>query len=233
MSNPSILVVEDDPDIAELLRFNLDEEGYKIELVARGKDALDHLRSRVPDLVILDLMLPDLSGLDICKRIRSSKDNSQTPVLMLTAKGEEIDRVVGFEVGADDYVTKPFSVRELLLRVRALLRRSDPQPPTRQQLKAGELELDTVGQRARVGGEELKLTTTEFKLLQYFMENPARLLSRDHLLERVWDYSEDTESRTVDTHVRRLRKKLGKMGDVIETVHGAGYRYNLTKYGKP
>lgn len=231
MSAERILVVEDDSDIAELLRFNLIEAGFRVDVVSRGKDAIEHVRKHVPNMVILDLMLPDASGIDVCKRIRSGEATAALPILMLTAKGEEIDRVVGFEVGADDYVTKPFSVRELLLRIRALLRRSETAGETRRIIQIGNLEIDTVGQRVRIDGEELHLTTTEFKLLRYILENHTHLLTRERLLERVWGYADDIESRTVDAHVRRLRKKLGEYSDLIETVHGSGYRYNLSKYG--
>lgn len=233
MSGQRIVIIEDDPDIAELLRFNLEEEGYRVDVSPKGSTGLDRVRDRPPNLLILDLMLPDMSGLEVCKRVRSQESLARLPILMLTAKGEEIDRIVGFEVGADDYVTKPFSVRELLLRVRALLRRSEVPAVPKTILRAGDLEVDTVGQRVRIGGEEIRLTATEFKLLQHILEHPARLLTREHLLSRVWDYSDEVESRTVDAHVRRLRKKLGEMGNIIETVHGAGYRYNLTEYGEP
>jgi len=233
MSGERILVVEDDPDILELLRFNLEEEGYRVETAMRALDGLDKLRTRPPGLLILDLMLPDLSGIEVCKRLRAAEATSRVPVLMLTAKGEEIDRVVGFEVGADDYVTKPFSVRELLLRVKALLRRAEPGTATTGPLHVGALVLDPEAHRAQVDGKELPLTATEFKLLRYFLDHPTRLLTRDQLLEKVWGYAGDIESRTVDAHVRRLRAKLGDYGDLVETVHGAGYRYNLSKYGEP
>ncbi|MEW6775638.1 MAG: response regulator transcription factor [Bdellovibrionota bacterium] len=233
MTDGKILLIEDDPDISELLRFNLSEEGFRVETAARGLDGLERLRTKPPDLLILDLMLPDLSGIEICKRVRASESIARLPVLMLTAKGEEIDRVVGFEVGADDYITKPFSMREFLLRVRALLRRSQQGPDGAKTIRVSGLELDGAGYRARINGEELPLTVTEFKLLRFLLENPTRLLTREHLLESVWGYAEDVESRTVDAHVRRLRKKLGDYADIIETVHGAGYRYNVTKYGEP
>ncbi|MCW5829086.1 MAG: response regulator [Deltaproteobacteria bacterium] len=233
MSGKRILIVEDDPDIAELVRFNLAAEGYKVEIQSRGLSGLDRARTNPPDLLILDLMLPDLPGIEICKRLRASEATARLPILMLTAKGEEIDRVVGFEVGADDYVTKPFGVRELMLRVRALLRRSSAGPDTKDTYRVGEVTLDTQGHRLQVGSEEIPLTSTEFKLLVSFFESPTRLFSRMWLLEHVWDYAEGVESRTVDAHIRRLRKKLGKHADLIETVHGAGYRFNLAQYDMP
>ncbi len=233
MNGKRILIVEDDPDIAELVRFNLAAEGCKVEVQGRGLAGLEKARSNPPDLLILDLMLPDLPGLEICKRLRSSEATARLPILMLTAKGEEIDRVVGFEVGADDYVTKPFGVRELLLRVKALLRRSATGAETKTLYKVGNLELDTRGHRLRIGTEEIPLTATEFKLLVCFFEHPTRLFSRIWLLEHVWDYAEGVESRTVDAHIRRLRKKLGEHSELIETVHGAGYRFNLARYDTP
>ncbi len=233
MNGKRILIVEDDPDIAELVRFNLAAEGCKVDVQTRGLAGLEKAKANPPDLLVLDLMLPDLPGLEICKRLRSNEATARLPILMLTAKGEEIDRVVGFEVGADDYVTKPFGVRELMLRVRALLRRSTGGTETKTVYKAADLELDTQGHRLRIGNEDIPLTATEFKLLVCFFENPTRLFSRIWLLEHVWDYAEGVESRTVDAHIRRLRKKLGPHSDLIETVHGAGYRYNLARYDAP
>jgi two-component system phosphate regulon response regulator PhoB len=179
----------------------------------------------VPDLVVLDLMLPDLSGTEVCRHLRMSDRTRHVPVLMLTAKGEEIDRVVGFEVGADDYVTKPFSVRELMLRVRAIVRRAHAPEAEAGELVFGRLRLDGGGHRAWVDGQEVSLTALEFRLLTTLLSRRGRVQTRDTLLEDVWDMSGDVTTRTVDTHVKRLRQKLGLAGAYIETLRGVGYRF--------
>jgi two-component system, OmpR family, phosphate regulon response regulator PhoB len=221
----SVLVVDDEQDLLSVLDFNLRSGGFETLLATTGEQALAHLRRRVPDLVLLDLMLPDLSGTELCARIKSDPRTKHVPVVMLTAKGEEIDRVVGFEVGADDYVTKPFSVRELVLRVRAVLRRSrggraEERPPE----SVGPLRVDLDAHRAFVGGAEIQLTPLEFKLLTTLMARLGRVQSREQLLEDVWEMSSELETRTVDTHVKRLREKLGSGRDLLETVRGIGYR---------
>jgi two-component system, OmpR family, phosphate regulon response regulator PhoB len=219
-----ILVVEDEADLAATLDYNLQREGYQVRLAATGKDALEALfADPVPDLVLLDLMLPDMSGTQVCKELRESERTRETPVIMLTARTEEIDRVVGFEVGADDYVTKPFSVRELLLRVRALLRRA--QRSDAQIVSFGQIRVDRDAHRVWIDSEEVKLTALEFRLLSAFMSRRGRVQSRDTLLSDVWGIDADVTTRTVDTHVKRLREKLGPAGRYIETLRGVGYRF--------
>jgi two-component system phosphate regulon response regulator PhoB len=221
---PHVLIVDDEPDLVRVIDFNLRNEGFSTTLCRNGEEALAALKRQVPDLVILDLMLPDLSGLEVCRQIRQNPKASSVPVIMLTAKGEEIDRVVGFQLGADDYVTKPFSVRELALRVRAVLRRSGSDPRTDGKSKIGAVELDLSAHRCFVGGTEIPLTALEFRLLSTFIGRVGRVLSREQLLEQVWEVTSELQTRTVDTHVKRLREKLGGAGDMIETVRGVGYR---------
>jgi two-component system phosphate regulon response regulator PhoB len=220
-----ILVVDDEPDLRELLRVTLQQAGYRVDAAAAGREALDSLRRDPPDLVVLDLMLPDFSGTEICRRIRESPELSHLPVVMLTARSDEVDRVVGFEVGADDYVTKPFSPRELLLRVRAVLRRrAAPERPG--SLEHGALQLDPERHRCYVEGSEVVLTAKEFDLLLALMSHPGRVQTRDQLLDRVWGEDIAVTARTVDTHLKRLREKLGSAGGLIETVRGVGYRFS-------
>ena len=221
-----ILIVEDEPDLVEVLRYSLEKEGYSTRIGMSGQEALAQAeREPRPDLVLLDLMLPDMSGTEICRRLRSDPRMSRTPIIMVTALDDEIDRIVGFELGADDYVTKPFSVRELLLRVRAVLRRgASDAAEVRHRLSAGQIEVDMEAFRAWSSGVEVQLTPLEFKLLTTLLQRRGRVQSRDRLLEDVWEYSADVTTRTVDTHVKRLREKLGSGGEVIETVRGFGYR---------
>ena len=224
-----LLIVEDEQDLVDVLTYNLKKEGYAVASALSGSKALKELTvDPAPDLVLLDLMLPDMQGIDICRHIRSESRLRSTPVIMLTAKGEEIDRVVGFEVGADDYVVKPFSVRELLLRIKAILRRADNEPEAEETLQHGILSIDVPAHRVMVEGEEVPLTALEFKLLVTFIERRGRVQSRELLLEDVWDIHADVTTRTVDTHVKRLREKLGKAGGYIETVRGVGYRFRST-----
>ncbi len=235
-----VLVVEDEPDLTELLAFNLQAGGYKVETANTGARALAEIDTFVPDVVLLDLMLPDMLGTEICRRIRAQTDKAQPAVIMLTAKGEEIDRVVGFEVGADDYVVKPFSMRELLLRVNACFRSntgpvaaqnpgSGPHDAAagtdrRRKYLVGPLTIDVDGHHVFVDGKEIHLSVIEMRLLTYLVEHRGRLCSRDDLLEDVWGYKPDVSTRTVDTHIKRLRDKLGAAGPLLETVRGVGYR---------
>ena len=221
---PAVLIVDDESDLLSVLDFNLRQAGLETQLATTGEQAFAHLRRRVPDLVILDLMLPDVSGLEVCRRIKSDARTRHVPVIMLTAKGEEVDRVVGFELGAEDYVTKPFSVRELVLRVRAVLRRAAPPQAAAQRDRLGPIRIDAEAHRAFVAEEEIVLTPIEFKLLATFITRPGRVQSREQLLSDVWEMSADLETRTVDTHVKRLREKLGPARDLLETVRGVGYR---------
>ncbi len=221
-----VLVVDDERDLLSLLDFNLRAAGFETVLATTGEEALAHLRRRVPDLVLLDLMLPDVSGTEICRQVKGDVRTRHVPVVMLTARGDELDRVVGFELGADDYVTKPFSVRELVLRVKAVLRRAGgggrgaERPPA----AVGPIRVDVDAHRAYVDGAEVPLTKLEFKLLTTLMSRLGRVQSREQLLEDVWDSSPDVETRTVDTHVKRLREKLGSGRELLETVRGIGYR---------
>ena len=220
-----ILIVEDEADLVSTLEFNLQSEGYRTRAALTGAQALElAVQSPVPDLVLLDLMLPDMSGTEVCRRLRADGRTAKVPVVMLTAKGEEIDRVVGFEVGADDYVVKPFSVRELLLRIGAVLRRARPAAPARESIEFGLLTVDEAAHRVWVDEVATRLTALEFKLLVTLLSRRGRVQSRDRLLEDVWGYQADVTTRTVDTHVKRLREKLGAAGVYIETVRGVGYR---------
>lgn len=222
-----ILIIEDDKDIAELVAYNLRQEKLACETSASGADGLSKARRLQPDLVILDLMLPDMGGLEICKTLKSDPKTRGIPVLMLTAKGEEIDRIVGFEVGADDYITKPFSPRELVLRVKAILRRLKQRElmAKTETLSFGLLKVDPARFQVTAGKEEIRVTAIEFKLLQYLMSNKGRVATRDMLLDQVWGYEAALTTRTVDTHIKRLREKLGRAGDYIETIRGIGYRF--------
>lgn len=225
----NILLVEDEADLAELVSFNLTQLGYHVNVAPDGETALSQLQHSRPDLVVLDVMLPDMSGIEICRRIRKDAATERLPVLMLTAKGEEIDRVVGFEVGADDYMVKPFSPRELGLRIAAILRRSLPpsqngETSPQDKIEIGQLRMDLPAHTVTVRGQDVPLTTLEFKLLLFLATQPGRVQSRDTLLEKVWEYAPGVGSRTVDTHVKRLREKLDVASDYIETVRGVGYR---------
>ncbi|HPS67693.1 MAG TPA: response regulator transcription factor [Holophaga sp.] len=225
-----ILVIEDEPDLQRVLAYNLRLAGHAATAALRGEEGLRLARSQPPDLVLLDLMLPDLPGTEVCKALKSEEATRHVPILILTAKGEEIDRVLGFELGADDYVTKPFSVRELLLRIQAILRRTIPAEPGAC-IRAGGLSIDPGAYRVRVEGTEVQLTAMEFKLLVTLYERRNRVQTRAALLEDVWGIQADTETRTVDTHVKRLREKLGSAGNCIETLRGVGYRFVTPRSG--
>jgi two-component system phosphate regulon response regulator PhoB len=219
-----VLLVDDERDLLSVVEFNLRAAGLETLLAATGEEALAQLRRRVPDLVLLDLMLPDIPGTEVCRQIKSNPRTKHVPVVMLTAKGEEVDRVVGFELGADDYVTKPFSVRELVLRVKAILRRSSGRAAERPPESVGPIRVDADQHRVWVDGAEAQLTPLEFRLLSLLMARLGRVQSREQLLEDVWEMSSELETRTVDTHVKRLREKLGSGRELLETVRGVGYR---------
>jgi two-component system phosphate regulon response regulator PhoB len=224
MPGKRIYVVEDEQDLAEVLRFNLEKTGFAVEVLARGDTALEAIRRRAPDLVLLDLMLPGLDGLELTRILKREPATARIPLVMLTARTEEVDRIVGLELGADDYIAKPFSPREVILRVRAVLRRGEEAPGGPEALAAGAIRLDGEAHRAEVRGREVPLTATEFRLLKLLLERRGRVQTRARLLADVWGYAEDVDSRTVDTHVRRLRRKLGSEAARIETVIGVGYR---------
>jgi two-component system, OmpR family, phosphate regulon response regulator PhoB len=222
-----ILVIEDEQDLQQVLVYNLRLAGHTTISALRGSDGLDLAQNQHPDLILLDLMLPDLSGLEICKTLKASASTCDVPILMLTARGEEIDRVLGFELGAEDYITKPFSVRELLLRVQAVLRRTQvaKAPESGDPIQFGHLRIDQGAYRVWVMNAEIQLTSMEFRLLLALYERRNRVQTRAALLEDVWNLQADTETRTVDTHVKRLREKLGVADSYIETVRGVGYRF--------
>ncbi len=225
MSRHTILVVDDEQDILQLLDFNLRQAGFDVLTAADGADALQIASRDLPDLIVLDLMLPGIEGNDVCRELKSRPETRRIPIIMLTAKAEEIDRVVGFELGADDYVTKPFSPRELVLRVKAILRRSADAATESDVLDSGRLRIDRSRYQVTVDGKAVELTSTEFKLLLTLVERKGRVQTRDELLETVWGYAYPGITRTVDTHIRRLRSKLGPASGMIETVRGVGYRY--------
>ena len=232
MSAPRILVVEDETDLVLLLTYNLEAEGYRVESAERGDEAELKLAENTPDLLLLDWMLPGVSGLEICRRLRAREATRNLPVIMLTARGEEGERVRGLSVGADDYVIKPFSVPELMARVRSLLRRSRPERVA-ERLNAGEIELDRETRRVRRGPRDVHLGPTEFRLLEYLLEKPGRVFSRGQMLDGVWGQAVEIDERTVDVHIGRLRKALsrGREIDPIRTVRGAGYAFDET-FGK-
>jgi len=220
-----ILVVEDEGDLRQVIEFNLSAAGHEVLTAATGADGLRLARERRPEVVLLDIMLPDTSGLEVCRQIKASTETKSILVVLLTARGEEIDRVVGFEIGADDYVVKPFSVRELTLRVSAILRRGQLGETQEQVVSFGALRMDREAHRAWVDGDELELTALEFKLLSILYDRRDRVQTRSVLLDVVWGIQADVTTRTVDTHVKRLREKLGAARDYIETVRGVGYRF--------
>ncbi|NUP06520.1 MAG: response regulator transcription factor [Polyangiaceae bacterium] len=222
-----IVVIEDERDLQKVLEFNLRQAGHEVVTSLRGREGLEIARTSRPDLVLLDLMLPDLSGTEVCKTLKSDPRTRDIAVIILTAKGEEIDRVVGFEIGADDYVVKPFSVRELLLRIDAILRRGrrETTPPPSAPISFGLLRLDREAHRVWIDTTEIELTPLEFKLLVTLYDRKNRVQTRSALLNDVWGIEADVTTRTVDTHVKRLREKLGIAGDYIETVRGVGYRF--------
>src|SRR5450631_3840277 len=228
-----ILVVEDEPDLRELLTYNLTAAGFTVQATENGTDGLEAVTRFAPDVVLLDLMLPDIPGTEVCRRIRGDTTARQPAVMMLTAKGEEIDRVVGFELGADDYVVKPFSVRELVLRIQAVLRRAqtngaaDPADAAAE-LLFGRLRVDRSAHRTWVEGEEVLLTPLEMRLLWTLYLRRGRVQTRATLLDEVWEASPENNTRTVDTHIKRLREKLGAAGVYVETVRGIGYRFAST-----
>jgi len=221
-----VLIIEDEKDLAELLAFNLEKEGYAATCVHDGKLGLEKADTDLPDLVLLDLMLPGLLGNEVCKALRKDQRTAHIPIIMITAKGDEIDRVVGFEVGADDYIVKPFSMREVVLRVKAVMRRAEHevQQPKPDLLAIGDIIIDKQRHTVKSADVEIDLTSTEFKLLLYLVEKKGYVQSREQLLQRVWGYNNTADTRTVDTHVTRLRGKLGSPGDIIKTVRGFGYK---------
>lgn len=225
--NFKVLIIEDEADIQTLISYHFKQAGYRVEICGNGAEGLKKAREAKPDLLILDLMLPGIDGLEVCRALKGDPKTRSIPIIMLTAKNEEVDKVVGFELGADDYLGKPFSPRELLLRAKAVLRRTQSAKPEADEkiLQFGELSIDLLRHKVFAGKEEVDLTSIEFKLLQYLLETKGRVQTRDMLLDKVWGYDAFVTTRTVDTHVKRLREKLGKLGDYVETVRGVGYRF--------
>lgn len=222
---PKILVVDDEPDAVELIEFNLKSAGYDVATASDGEEALNKARSILPHLIVLDLMLPEVDGMEVCKILRRDPKTSSIPIVMLTAKAAEIDRVLGLELGADDYVTKPFSPRELVLRVKRLLRSSPGEEKAKDRIHVKDLTIDVPAHRVEVKGKPVDLTATEFKLLTVLAQRRGRVQSRDQLLHDVWEYDSVIDTRTVDTHMRRLRDKLGAASKYLDTVRGVGYRF--------
>ena len=222
---PLVLIVDDEPDAVELLEFNLRKSGYDVSTAADGNEALDKARTLLPDLMVLDLMIPEVDGMEVCKLMRRNPATTNIPVIMLTAKAAEIDRVVGLELGADDYVTKPYSPRELLLRIRNVLRRGSEEDLGADHYTNGVLTVDVPKHLVTVNGKAVDLTATEFKLLTLLIQRRGRVQSREQLLQDVWNYNTVIDTRTVDTHMRRLREKLGAASKFLDTVRGVGYRF--------
>jgi two-component system phosphate regulon response regulator PhoB len=225
LSIESILVVEDEEDIVDLIEYHLKESGFSVITALDGPTGLERARKKRPNLIILDLMLPGMGGKDICRSLKSNPLTQSIPILMLTAKAEEADRLIGFELGADDYVTKPFSPKELVLRVKAILRRKEVDHEGEKVIEIGDLLIDIDRHEVSIQKSPVHLTSTEFKLLVELASKKGRVQTREHLLDRVWGYTYEGYARTVDTHIRRLREKLGPSGDSIETIRGVGYRF--------
>lgn len=224
MAKEKILIVEDERDIIEMIEYNLAKEGYVTLAVLNGKDAVSRTKKENPDLIILDLMLPDMDGFEVCKELKANDITKQIPIIMLTAKSQEADKVAGLELGADDYITKPFSPRELTARIKAVLRRKEPLV-AHKRIEKGIVVIDSIKHKVIVSGKEISLTRTEFKILEFMAQRPGVVFSRDRLLDGVFGYDSQSYDRTVDAHIKSLRKKLGKAKDYIETVRGAGYRF--------
>lgn len=235
---PRVVIIEDEKDIVELVRYNFRKEGFEVESFGRGREGLDYLRRNSADVVLLDILLPDEDGFEICKRLRADDRLRALPVIFLTAKGEEMDRVLGLEIGGDDYVVKPFSPRELVARVRAVLRRQERVAEKREVVEAGSVRLDTRTQEVTVRGRPVELSTLEFKLLYYLASHPRHVFNRDRLLDEVWGRDRFVTPRTVDVHIRRLREKIEALPNrpqFLQTVRGSGYRFSpeLLEGGEP
>lgn len=223
-----ILLIDDEPDVLDILAMNLKSAGFSVLTADNGGSGLNKARAEVPALIVLDLMMPQMSGLEVCKALKKDTATAKIPIIMLTAKSDEVDRIVGLELGADDYVPKPFSPRELILRIQSVLRRSQGAGEQVERLKIGDIQLDHARHEVMVNGKSIILTATEFKLLAILMERKGRVQGRDRLLNDVWGYESVIDTRTVDTHIRRLREKLEAAADYIETIRGVGYRITET-----
>jgi len=222
----TVLVIEDESDLLETIEYNLQNEGFRTRTALNGEDGIrSALMDPAPDLILLDIMLPDVTGIEVCRRLKQTDKTKRVPIIMVTARGEEIDKVVGFESGADDYVVKPFSVRELMLRIKAVLKRSSSPSDDTELSEFGVLRIDHPAHMLKVEDEEVPLTALEFKLLVTLLNRKGRVQSRDMLLNDVWGIESEVTTRTVDTHIKRLRQKIGSAGDYIETIRGVGYRF--------
>jgi DNA-binding response OmpR family regulator len=220
-----VLIVDDDPDIQRLVGYNLTQAGFEIAGAASGRKALESVQKQPPDIIVLDIMLPDIDGMEVCRTLRQRDGSRRIPIIMLTARGEEIDRVIGFELGADDYVAKPFSPRELVLRIKSILRRMKEQRSD--MLRLGQIQVYPARRQCFVGSHRVQLTAKEFDLLHELMLGRGNVLTREVLMDKVWGYHGEATSRTLDTHIRRLRDKLGEDGTYVETVRGVGYRMGI------
>ncbi|MGB9813142.1 MAG: response regulator transcription factor [Thermovenabulum sp.] len=228
MANEKILVVDDEPNILELIKFNLENNGFKVITACNGERVLEMIKAENLDLILLDVMLPGVDGFELCKIIRRKNETSDIPIILITAKSEEIDKILGLEIGADDYITKPFSVRELIARVKAVLRRADKKDKNEKIIKISDIIIDVDKHEVTVKGKKIELTPKEFELLKLFALNPGRVFSRDYLLEKIWGYDYLGDTRTVDVHIRHLRQKIEENSDetnYIETVRGVGYKF--------
>ena len=225
-----ILLIEDEPDIRKTLEYNLSREGFDVACASSLSEGKNYINADQFSLILLDLMLPDGSGLDLCRELKSDSEKKTTPIIILTAKDDEVDKVVGFELGADDYVTKPFSVRELILRIKAILKRGNVQKNETVEIERqfGDLVIDVDSHEVFVNKEQIILTALEFRLLKQLIDRRGRVQSRDQLLSDVWGYSAEVTTRTVDTHIKRLREKLGTMGKYVQTIRGVGYKFSRT-----
>lgn len=229
MGAGTVLVIDDEKDLQELVRYNLEKEGFDVILARDGKSGLDIALRHRPDLIVLDLMMPGMDGLEVCRSLRGDERGRQIPLLMLTAKATEADRVVGLELGADDYVTKPFSPRELVARVKAILRRSQTPTEPMEVIRRGELLIDVGCHQVKYQEKEVQLTATEFRILQYMASRPGRVLKRDEIIDAALERDSDVFDRTIDVHITAIRRKLGRAGEMIETVRGFGYRFRESR----
>lgn len=225
MATATILVIDDEKDLQELVRYNLEKEGYDVIVTGDGNSGLDIALRHQPDLIVLDLMMPGIDGLEVCRRLRGDMRGRRIPLIMLTAKAAETDRIVGLELGADDYVTKPFSPRELVARIKAVLRRSTIEANPNEVIRRGDLLIDVGARQVKYAGHEIQLTATEFRILQFLASRPGRVLKRDEIIESAMDRDTDVFDRTIDVHITAIRRKLGKGADLVQTVRGFGYRF--------
>lgn len=221
-----ILIIDDEKDIVQSIEYYLSQEGFKVSKSYDGMNGLEAVHKKNPDLIILDLMLPGISGIELCKMLKADEKTSSIPIIMLTAKSEEADKVVGLEIGADDYITKPFSMKELVARIKTVLKRYGKKEDVQKIIKYPGLEIDSDSHSVKVNGKEIDLTAKEFLLLEYLAKNPEKVFSRDKLLDLVWGIDVAIETRTIDVHIRRLRDKLGKLAKYIKTLHGVGYKFS-------